>query len=82
MSKRPVRIEDLLLFTVPTGVRLGPDGRTAFWSQRSVDTTLGRTVCHLHRAERRIPITGRLMKVSIEHRTQTERSITYEDSGA
>ena len=34
------------------------------------------------RPEGQIPITGRLMKVSIEHRTQTERAITYEDSGA
>ena len=34
------------------------------------------------RAERWIAVTDRLMKVSIEHRTETERAITYEDSGA
>jgi tRNA threonylcarbamoyladenosine biosynthesis protein TsaE len=34
------------------------------------------------RAEGRIPINGRLLKVRIEHRSETERTITYEDSGA
>ncbi len=29
-----------------------------------------------------IPVTGRLLKVRIEHRSETERMITYEDSGA
>jgi tRNA threonylcarbamoyladenosine biosynthesis protein TsaE len=29
-----------------------------------------------------IPVTGRLLKVRIEHRSDTERMITYEDSGA
>ena len=33
------------------------------------------------RAERWIAVTDRLMKVSIEHRTETERAITYENSG-
>jgi dipeptidyl aminopeptidase/acylaminoacyl peptidase len=48
-AKRPVRIDDLLLFQIPTGVRLAPDGTTVVWSQRSVDRGLGKTVCHLHR---------------------------------
>src|SRR5688572_12251491 len=50
-AKRPVRIDDLLLFQIPTGVRLAPDGTTVVWSQRSVDRALGTTVCHLHRGE-------------------------------
>ena len=29
-----------------------------------------------------IPISGRLLKVRIEHQSETERMITYEDSGA
>jgi tRNA threonylcarbamoyladenosine biosynthesis protein TsaE len=29
-----------------------------------------------------IPVTGRLLKVRIEHRSDTERLFTYEDSGA
>jgi len=48
-GKRQVRIEDLLLFQIPTGIRLAPDDATVFWSQRSVDRALGKTVCHLHR---------------------------------
>jgi tRNA threonylcarbamoyladenosine biosynthesis protein TsaE len=34
------------------------------------------------RAEQRIPISGRLLKVRIEHQSETERAITYEDSRA
>lgn len=48
-SKRTVRIEDLLLFQIPTGVRLAPDDTTVYWSQRGVDRALGKTVCHLVR---------------------------------
>ena len=50
-AKRPVRIEDLLLFQIPTGVRLASDGQAVFWAQRAVDRALGKTVCHLHRGE-------------------------------
>ena len=48
-AKRPVRLDDLLLFHIPTGVRLAPDDTTVFWSQRAVDRALGKTVSHLHR---------------------------------
>src|SRR5688572_29190907 len=34
------------------------------------------------RTEGRIPFAGRLLRVFIEHRTETERAITYENSGA
>jgi len=47
MTRRPVRIDDLLLFQIPTGVRLSPDGTTAYWSLRAIDRELGKTVCHL-----------------------------------
>ena len=33
------------------------------------------------RTEGRIPFAGRLLRVFIEHRTETERAITYENSG-
>ena len=50
-ARRPVRIEDLLLFQVPTGVRLARDETTLFWTQRAVDRALGKAVCHIHRGE-------------------------------
>ena len=34
------------------------------------------------RTEGRMPIAGRLLRVFIEHRSETERAITYDDSGA
>ena len=34
------------------------------------------------RTEGRIPIPGRLLKICLEHRSETERAITYENSGA
>lgn len=54
-ARRPVRIEDLLLFQIPTGVRLAPDDSTVFWSQRAVDRALGKTVSHLHRGAQGTP---------------------------
>src|SRR5687768_5514462 len=54
-AKRPVRIDDLMLFQIPTGVRLAPDQATVFWSQRAVDRALGKTVCHLHRGQHESP---------------------------
>lgn len=47
MSRRPVRIEDLLDFRIPSDVQLVPGRDSVLWVERSVDAELGKRVAGL-----------------------------------
>jgi dipeptidyl aminopeptidase/acylaminoacyl peptidase len=47
MSQRPVHIEDLLLFRIPTDLQISPDGHTVAWVERWVDSPTGKTCSSL-----------------------------------
>ncbi len=50
MSKRPVRIDDLLHFRIPFDVQIAPDGQSVLWSERRIDSEKGKTFANLVRA--------------------------------